>query len=78
MEHRNTRPMANRRTVNDPCLIDANRCSRALGITKGCLYRMAREGMIPSYRVGMQKRCVRFDLEEVRQALRDDNVEEDE
>ena len=51
-------------------LVGADMCARALGITKGCLYRMAREGLIPSYRVGVQLRGVRFDLDEVRETLK--------
>ena len=60
------------------CLVNADRCSRALGITTGCLYRMAREGLVPSYRVGAQQRGVRFDLDEVRAALRQEGERQDE
>ena len=63
--------------MNDRCLVSADRCSRALGITTGCLYRMAREGLVPSYRVGSRQHGVRFDLDEVLAALRRDAQDQD-
>ena len=63
--------------MNERCLVGADRCSHALGITPGCLYRMAREGLVPSYRVGSRQRGVRFDLDEVRAALRRDKQDQD-
>ena len=65
--------------MSDRPLASAEMCARALGITTGCLYRMAREGLVPSYHVGVQQRGVRFDLEEVKGALRRDldNLDED-
>ena len=58
--------------MSDHRLVSASTCARALGVTTGCLYRMAREGLVPSYRVGVQQRGVRFDVEEVKKALRRD------
>ena len=63
--------------MTDRQLVSADRCSRALGITAGCLYRMAREGLVPSYRIGSRQRGVRFDLDEVRAALRRDAQDQD-
>ena len=58
--------------MSDRRLVSAGTCAHALGVTTGCLYRMAREGLVPSYHVGVQQRGVRFDVEEVKEALRRD------
>ena len=63
--------------MSDRQLVSAATAARKLGITKGCLYRMAREGIIPSYRVGVQLRGVRFDVEEAREALKHSSEEEE-
>jgi len=51
-------------------LADAKRTASALGMTLGSLYRLAKAGHVPSYKVGPKLSGVRFDIEEVRQALR--------
>jgi hypothetical protein len=58
-------------------LVSADICARALDITRGCLYRMARQGLVPSYRVGVQQRGLRFDVEEVKAALRRDDAQDE-
>ena len=64
--------------MSDRQLVSAKICARALGITTGSLYRMGREGIIPSYRVGVRKRSVRFDVAEAREALRQEVEQPDE
>lgn len=64
--------------MNDHHLVSATTASHHLDITKGCLYRMARAGIIPRYRVGVKGRGVRFDVEEVKNILRRDIDEKDE
>lgn len=49
-------------------LVKATVVSQALGIAQSTIYRMAQQGKIPSYIVGTNG--VRFDIEEVREALR--------
>jgi excisionase family DNA binding protein len=50
-------------------LVKARILKEALeGIAGSTIYRMAKEGKIPCYRVG--RRGIRFDVEEVRAALR--------
>jgi len=63
--------------MSDHRLVSAELCARILGVTKGTLYRMARENIIPCFRVGPQRKGVRFDVEEVRDALRQEDEEED-
>ncbi len=59
--------------MNEQCLVNATEAARQLGMAKSSLYRMASSGIVPSYAVGMKKSGVRFDVEEVRQALRSQN-----
>lgn len=49
-------------------LVKAKAAKEALGTATSTLYRMAKAGKIPSYTVG--RTGVRFDIEEVRAALR--------
>jgi excisionase family DNA binding protein len=42
--------------------------ARAVGLTPSTLYRAAERGEVPCYRLG---RAVRFDVEELRQWMRD-------
>ena len=49
-------------------LIDAGTLAASLGLTVGQVYRLSAAGRIPKYKAG--HRTVRFDLEEVRVALR--------
>ncbi|MDK2744625.1 MAG: helix-turn-helix domain-containing protein [Nitrospira sp. BO4] len=50
-------------------LLNATQCAIALGIPKSSLYRMVQEGL-PAFRIGQHGRGLRFDLAEVREALR--------
>lgn len=55
--------------MNDSQLVGATEAARALGISKSFLYRLAaQKNGVPSYKVGI--RGVRFDIGEVREALR--------
>ena len=47
----------------------ARECAAQLETSVSSLYRMARAGIVPCIRVGMQGRGVRFVPKEVRQAL---------
>lgn len=55
-------------------LVTAKVVSEAMGMAPSQVYRLAKRGMnnggIPSYLVGEKKGGVRFDLREVREALR--------
>jgi excisionase family DNA binding protein len=42
----------------------------AHGIPRGTIYRLAKAGIIPSYKMGVKGRGLRFNAEEVLQALR--------
>ena len=57
-------------TMSEQCLVDAAEAARQLGIAKSSLYRMAATGVVPSYAVGPRLRGRRFDVQEVRAALR--------
>ncbi len=48
-------------------LVDAGPVAEALGVTRGTVLEMAREGRIP--RVKLSRRFVRFDLGQVLQAV---------
>lgn len=50
-------------------LVNAAQCAIALGVPKSSLYRMVRAGL-PAYRIGKIGRGLRFDLMEVRAALK--------
>lgn len=51
-------------------LIDAETVAEEIGQAKSSVYRLAKLGLIPSYKAGSRLRGVRFDLAEVRAALR--------
>ena len=51
-------------------LVDATTVAAHLGQAKSSIYRMAKLGLIPSYAAGPRLRGRRFDLAEVRAALR--------
>lgn len=61
-------------------LVTARVVSEAMGMAQSQVYRLAKRGInnggIPSYQVGEKRGGVRFDLNEVRQALRRRPVEE--
>lgn len=57
-------------------LVDARTLAKKLGQATSSIYRLSRSGAIPSFKAGPRGRGVRFDLNEVRQALRRTPVEE--
>lgn len=60
-------------------LVTARVVSEAMGMASSQVYRLAKRGLneggIPSYQVGEKRGGVRFDLREVREALRRKPVE---
>lgn len=51
-------------------LIDAETLAKRLGQAKSSIYRLSQAGLIPSYAAGPRLRGRRFDLAEVREALK--------
>ena len=51
-------------------LLTARQLAEHLGMSLGSVYKLAQDGSIPSYCAGRKRHGVRFDLDEVRQALR--------
>ena len=51
-------------------LVDAGTVAAKLGQAKSSIYRLAKNNLIPSYAAGPRLRGRRFDLAEVREALR--------
>ena len=51
-------------------LVDAATVATKLGQAKTSIYRLAKSGRIPSYAAGPRLRGLRFDLSEVKEALR--------
>ncbi|MDH4079786.1 MAG: hypothetical protein OEU68_08230 [Nitrospira sp.] len=51
-------------------LVDAVTIAKYLGQAKSSIYRLAQAGLIPSYAAGPRLRGRRFDLAEVRDALK--------
>ena len=51
-------------------LIDATELAKQLGQAKSSIYRLRKRGIIPAYSAGPNLRGLRFDLAEVRDALR--------
>lgn len=51
-------------------LVKACVVSEQMGMAQSQVYRLAKLGRIPSFSVGAKRRGVRFDLREVRDALR--------
>jgi hypothetical protein len=51
-------------------LIDAAKLAEHLGQAKSSIYRLAKRGVIPAYSAGPNLRGLRFDLNEVKEALR--------
>ncbi len=54
----------------DATLVDAATVAQKLGQAKSSIYRMAQAGLIPSYAAGPRLRGRRFDVLEVREALK--------
>jgi len=57
-------------------LVKARVVAEMLGMAQSQVYRLSRAGAIPSFSVGAKRGGVRFDLNEVRRALRRKPVEE--
>jgi predicted DNA-binding transcriptional regulator AlpA len=51
-------------------LVDAATVAAKLGQAKTSIYRLAKSGRIPSYAAGPRLHGLRFDLREVKEALR--------
>jgi hypothetical protein len=51
-------------------LVNATLLAAKLGQAKSSIYRLAKSGLIPSYAAGPRLRGRRFDLTEVREALK--------
>jgi len=51
-------------------LVTARVVSEALGMAQSQVYRLSKAGIIPSFLVGAKRGGVRFDLHEVKEALR--------
>lgn len=56
--------------MNTEYLVDAATVAAHLGQAKSSIYRLAQAGLIPSYAAGPRLRGRRFDLAEVREALK--------
>jgi hypothetical protein len=54
----------------DSILVDAATVAAKLGQAKSSIYRLCQAGLIPSYAAGPRLRGRRFDVGEVREALR--------
>ncbi len=54
----------------EPTLVDARTVASKLGQATSSVYRLAQAGLIPSYAAGPRLRGRRFDLEEVKEALK--------
>jgi predicted DNA-binding transcriptional regulator AlpA len=51
-------------------LLDARTLAKRLGQATSSIYRLSKSGAIPSFKAGPRGRGVRFDLQEVKDALR--------
>jgi excisionase family DNA binding protein len=56
--------------IGDEPLVKAEVCASAQGMPKATFYKMVKAGRIPTYKVGVKGRGLRFSITEVRQALR--------
>lgn len=56
--------------MDDTALVSARELARRLGMATSSIYRMAASGAIPSYAAGPQLTGRRFDVAEVKEALR--------
>jgi len=54
----------------EPVLVDIATAAPVLGMARSSLYRMCKEGLVPSYSAGPRKRGVRVCLTEIKEALR--------
>jgi predicted DNA-binding transcriptional regulator AlpA len=62
--------------MDDTTLVDAVVVSERLGMARSQVYRLAKDCVIPSYTVGARRGAVRFDLREVKAALRRSAVQQ--
>lgn len=53
--------------IDSPKLLSVDQLAEALGVSRRTVYRLLEEGDVPHYRVGKH---LRFDLDEVKKALR--------
>lgn len=56
--------------MSTDALVDAATVAAHVGQAKSSIYRLAQAGLIPSYAAGPRLRGRRFDLTEVKEALR--------
>ena len=56
--------------MNTDALVEAATVAAHVGQAKSSIYRLAQAGLIPSYAAGPRLRGRRFDLAEVREALK--------
>jgi excisionase family DNA binding protein len=56
--------------MENTTLVNARVVSERLGMARSQVYRLAKKGAIPSYLIGARRGGVRFDLHEVKEALR--------
>ncbi len=56
--------------MNSIVLVDAATVAAQLGQAKSSIYKLSKMGLIPSYAAGPRLRGRRFDLEEVKAALK--------
>lgn len=56
--------------IHEAPLVDADACAAAQGMSRSTFYKMVQAGRIPSYKVGVKGRGLRFSIAEVRQALK--------
>lgn len=56
--------------MNDSVLMDAGEIAVRLGMAKSSIYSLCASGAIPAYKAGKLLRGRRFDLNEVKAALR--------
>jgi len=61
---------AQEESVTSTPLIDAAELARRLGQAKSSIYRLHKRGLIPAYAAGQNLHGLRFDLNEVKAALR--------
>jgi excisionase family DNA binding protein len=51
-------------------LLSAKKAAEVVGVPVGTLYRLARAGIVPSFKVGIKRRGIRFRASELIDALR--------
>ncbi len=56
--------------MSERCLVSVDAAARQLGMAKSSLYRLAARGHVPSYAAGPKLTGRRFDVSELREALR--------